>query len=125
MVTKTPFSLETNTSFTVSMTSSIFIWLLGIFLNVLNILENDDRLSPICLNVLNKLRTAACSVINSISLAERMSLDKRDLNESMLSKATMPFVKILESNVSNVTSENFLLAPALSNRAFIINTASL
>ena len=63
--------------------------------------------------------------MNSISLAERISLDKRDLNESILSKAKIPFVKILESNVSNVTSENFLLAPALSNKAFIINTASL
>ena len=54
-----------------------------------------------------------------------MSLDKRDLNESMLSKAKIPFVKNLESNVSKTTSENFLLAPAFSNREFIINTASL
>ena len=54
-----------------------------------------------------------------------MSLDRRDLNESMLSKAKIPFVKKLELNVSKVTSENFLLAPALSNKAFIINTASL
>lgn len=47
-------------------------------------------------------------------LAERISLDKRDLNESILSKAKIPFVKKLESNVSKTTSENFLLAPALS-----------
>ena len=64
-------------------------------------------------------------MINSISLAERMSLDKRDLNESMLSKAKIPFVNNLESNVSKTISENFLLAPALSNKAFIINAASL